>query len=201
MKNRTIHLIVLLLACVAFSPVAKASPGTTSNVNVVNTPNVNVANTPTVNVGNQPTVTVATSTPTPLLVRDVDNPARQPFQDQETATFDALNPFTNVDSVPVPAGKQLVIEHVSVITTLPVGQKLLIASVQPFVGGMGTGHFLTVIAQGTNAAGTADYSVASQDIRLYADPGLPISFHAERNGTAGTGSVTFEISGYLINMP
>src|SRR5215469_9190903 len=98
MKNRIINLIVLLLGCISFSQVANTAmvtlsgtpavslaPGAsvsianTPSVSLANTPNVNVANTPTVNVGNQPTVTVASSQDSPLLVRDVDNPARHPF--------------------------------------------------------------------------------------------------------------------------
>src|SRR5262249_46084613 len=65
---------------VSLAPGASISIANTPTVSLANTPDVNIANTPTVNVGNQPTVTIATSTPSPLLARDVDNPARQPFQ-------------------------------------------------------------------------------------------------------------------------
>src|SRR5262249_5093559 len=65
---RTLLYAALILACFAPSSATQAGPQPqppgTQNVNVVNTPNVNVANT----------------TASPVPVRDVDNPTREPFQ-------------------------------------------------------------------------------------------------------------------------
>src|ERR1041385_3587852 len=97
MKKRMINVVVLLVGCLALLPAADAGPGAppASNVNVVNTPNVNVANTTTVTVANFPgtqsisgSVQVGNDTAHPVPVRDVDNPAKQPFQaDNNSAQF------------------------------------------------------------------------------------------------------------------
>ena len=70
MKTKfSLLLIPLLFACFALSPSIQAAP---LNVNVLNTPTVNVATMP-------PVLIDSSATNYPVLVKDVDNPARQPF--------------------------------------------------------------------------------------------------------------------------
>ena len=94
--------------------------GNTPNVNVTNTPNVNVANTPTVTVGSLPPVTLSgtpavtvTNTPLePVPTRDVDYPARHPFQ--ETCGGNADQSGTAICSIGlVPANTEFVIQTLS----------------------------------------------------------------------------------------
>jgi hypothetical protein len=104
---------------------ANAPASQTQNVNVVNTPSVNAQQSGTWNVGisGTPVVgldagnntvkfdavnnTVKVDPTNPLSIRDVDNPARQPFRKSvfvsfpDGATFAAINPGINP-----PAGKR-----------------------------------------------------------------------------------------------
>src|SRR5438445_1232922 len=180
MKTKLFLLLTpILLSCFALLPIAQAAPSP-SNVNVVNTPNVNVVNTPA----------------SPVPVRDVDNPARQPFQAQVVGGFaDGASTTGDITIATVPAGKRLVIEHVSVFGMMEQLQRLVGGTLFHELGhNLGHDH-LPISAQGSNAAGTLDYFVASQLVRFYADPG-PIQCSAERDSTAGANpdSVTFTIS-------
>src|SRR5439155_17389827 len=91
MKTKLFLLLTpILLSCFALLPVVRAAPSP-SNVNVVNT------------------------TASPVPVRDVDNPSRQPFQAEVVGGFaDGASTTGDITIATVPAGKRLVIEHVSV---------------------------------------------------------------------------------------
>jgi hypothetical protein len=119
-------LIPLLLACFALSPSIRAVPPS-------NPFDVNVVNTPTVSVATMPPLLIDSSNP--VLVRDVDNPARQPFTFQQLRVTNGGEPenFT----FQVPTGKRLVVEQVSVevsgdITNLKVSVVTIFPASQPF---------------------------------------------------------------------
>jgi len=178
MKTKLFLLLTpILLSCFALLPIAQAAPSP-SNVIVVNT----------------------TASPVPL--RDVDNPARQPFQAEAVGGIaDGASTTGDITLTTVPVGKRLVIEHVSVLGKMLAPQRLVL-------GGMGSGqpggkvHWLDIKVQGSNADATLDYFVASQLVRFYQDPG-PVRCLAERDSTAGANpaSVTFTISGYFVDCP
>src|SRR5437870_8952863 len=90
MKTKLFLLLTpILLSCFALLPIAQAAPSPT-NVNVVNT------------------------TASPMPVRDVDNPARQPFQAEVVGGFaDGASTTGDVTITTVPAGKRLIIEDAS----------------------------------------------------------------------------------------
>src|SRR6266581_8083891 len=158
-------LIPLVLACFALLPIAQASPSP-SNVNVVNTPNVNVVNT----------------TASPVSVRDVDNPARQPFHAEAVGGFADGASVTGGILIPtVPAGKRLVIEHVSVFGAMLPGQKMVRARVMYRFSVFG--HSLVISAQGSNADGSSDYFVASQLFRVSFSHDAVIVGLAERDSS------------------
>src|SRR6266568_4786805 len=116
-------LIPLVLACLALLPIAQAAPSP-SNVMVVNTP------------------------ASPVPVRDVDNPARQPFQAEVVGGFaDGASTTGDIPITTVPAGKVLVIEHVSVFGAMLPGQKMVRAVMHRFSV---FGHSLVISAQGSN---------------------------------------------------
>src|SRR5439155_23134862 len=184
-------LIPLVLAFFALSSATQAAPSPPSptNVNVVNTPSVNVINT----------------TASPVPVRDVDNPAKQPFQAEVVGGFaDGASSTGDITIATVPAGKRLVIEHVSAFGTMLPTQKVINGGSEV----IWTDPFGIIIvqyhwdSQGSNADGSRDYFVVSEALRVYANPG-PIQCFAERDSTAGANpnSVTFTISGYLVNCP
>jgi hypothetical protein len=211
------------LALFAFAPVA--SYGQTArppaDVNVVNTPNVKVANTsadpvPTLAQG---TTTVAgtvqaqqsgswdvgiTGTPTfqvgnvannPVLGRDVDNPARQPF----------TNVVSDNHSFTVPPGKRLVIEYVSGGGFISTGQKFLEVGFlfTALIDGdrAGVQHHFVPVFTGTQNTGTNlfDIYAVSQQTRIYVEPGGLVEGFLEK--TSGVAGVSFTVSGYLVDVP
>src|SRR5207244_995932 len=110
MKTKLFLLLTpILLSCFALLPIAQAAPSP-SNVNVVNTPNVNVVNT----------------TASPVPIRDVDNPARQPFHAEAVGEFADGASITGGILIPtVPAGKRLVIEHLSAFAHMLPDQRMV----------------------------------------------------------------------------
>lgn len=155
--------------------------------------NVNVVNTPTVIVGNTPLA--------PLPMFDVDNPASQPFQAsaQFTMTGQPLVFGATSDITVVPAGKMLVIEHVTFNGATGSPGKMG-ASISTSIGGPETTHWLVVTEQGA-LAGTPVF-MASQPIRLYASPGATVRGHAFRSPDSLDASLgTFSISGHLVDYP
>ena len=121
---------------------------------------------------------------------DVDNPARQPFQTFLQPSSDTTGRVSQ--SFTVPAHKRLVIEFVS-------------AEVNQFPAGGGGYSYLETTAGGS----TVSYYLANtfesparrtQVVRLYADPGTPVTVGANNYGGSGIGTDT-EISGYYVDVP
>jgi hypothetical protein len=130
----------------------------------------------------------------------VDNPARQPFEVQVVGGFaDGASTTGDIPITTVPAGKRLVIEHVSAFGSMLVDQKLIRASV---ISPGGKVHHKDIHIQGRKADGSRDYFVVSEAARSYVDPG-PVNCFAERDSVAGANpdSVTFTISGYFVDCP
>ena len=173
---------------------------------VTNTPlpvsgTVNIGSMPNVNIGNTPNVTISGNTSaSPLFVRDVDNPARQPFQigfpfTMNPATIQVFQSFT------VPVGKRLVIEYVSMGSgSVPVGQHLFIILLTT-VGGVGAFHYVAVTPQGSlPPPNAADTFVASQPMRVYADPGTTVNIQMQRESGVGACEPNLTVSGYLVDV-
>lgn len=139
-------------------------------------------------------------TNTPLFMRDVDNPARQPFQmgfpfTMNSGTQQVFQSFT------VPAGKRLVIEYVSMGSgSVPVGQHLFII-ITTTVGAVGAFHFVAVTPQGSiPPPNAADTFVASQPMRVYADPGTTVTIQMQRDSADGACGPNLTVSGYLVDV-
>jgi hypothetical protein len=176
-------------------------------------PDVRVINTQTnpvpVSVINFPTgtntVNVSSSTNAPLLVRDVDNPARQPavrLADDVNVLVGETQAFKQMYTVP--AGKRLVIEFVSVRTfVLPPGQKLFVEV------GVSDGQTTYDINLAPTLVGTftvgngvqGDHSAISQQTRLYANAGDTVRAFVQKNDDVGAGQATITVMGYLVDVP
>ena len=127
--------------------------------------------------------------PSQLMVRDSDNPARQPF----VATL--LSPNPNTFFFIVPNGKRLVIEYVSGEGSLPAGNKLLFARLQVETQGSIVLHrFLPVL---TGTEGNVDVFLVSQQTRLYADPGSTVILSV----LPANAIFSVTVSGYLVDIP
>lgn len=179
----------------------------TQDVNVVNTPSVNVVNTPTVNaeqsgawsVGITGTSAVEVVNPShsPVLGRDVDEPARQPFQRGLVIAF-ATGEGTATAEFTVPANKHLVIEYVSAGISFSEGV-LHRFSVQTSTGSAGGRHFFAPISI-PNLPG---FYTVSQQTRLYAISGSTVIIEARRTFNPTSGATTGQavgISGYLVDL-
>ena len=132
-------------------------------------------------------------------VRDVDNPARQPFQRELNFTVAAGKAFERSSFVVAEAKKRLVIEHASAFIDLPGGQRVVNISIETTLSGLTANHILVAFAQGT-VNGFDGFS-ASQQTRLYADPGTLVSAVVARNSISGNAPVAATISGYFVDIP
>jgi hypothetical protein len=147
---------------------------------------------------------IVTNTPLPVsgtvFVRDVDNPARQPFQIGFPFTMNSGTEQV-FQSITVPDGKRLVIEYVSMGSgSVPVGQHLFII-LRTFVGGVGAFHYVAVTPQGRLAPpNVADTFVASQPMRVYADPGTTVTIQMQRDSGYAACGPNLTVSGYLVDV-
>ena len=102
------------------------------------------------------------------------------------------------DLFDVPAGKRLVIEHVSADCTVPTGQKVVrFAIVTHPANDIARSHILIPVFTGTRF-------VASQPIKLYADPVgafAEVSVNVLRDPSTSTGLCTCSFSGFLVSLP
>jgi hypothetical protein len=142
-------------------------------------------------------VTGAGGQPIPVQVVD-DFAAKTPFRDGHIAVFDDGSPGEAV-FFDVTEGKRLVIEHVSVSATLPIGQKIAMELVIPvgLLSGIPYSFVVTTVGTFPIAGSNKDMLVASQQVRLYADVGFNVNL--KRNNSSGTGSAVVSISGHLVD--
>jgi hypothetical protein len=135
-------------------------------------------------------VTVTNGLTKPVPERDVDNPARQPFQH-------TLSPSSGVSSsatanYQVPPGKYLVIEfYQAQLTQYPSG---------------GYGYmYLTTTAHGEAASykvipPSSTTAPLNQLTRIYADPGSTVSAQVTQSSGSSSGG-NLILSGYFVNVP
>jgi hypothetical protein len=101
-------------------------------------------------------------------------------------------------SITVPAGKQLIVEFVSISAAVPTGQKLR-SSISTTVGGSTASYAVPVNSQDP-ANDTTDVIIANQALKVAADPSSTVSLYAVRNSSKGTATVTISVSGYFTSV-
>ena len=200
------------------APPSAAPTKPPDDVNVVNTPSVNVVNTPTVQLAGTSTVQVSGTTnvhvqndsTTPVVVQDVSTPKRTPFQ---AAPGFPMPPFLDNNpissSIAVPAGKRLVIEHVSARAVLSFGAQtpFVFFSISTTVAGVTVEHVLNVpqvflFNCGSCGGATEAINSISQEMKLYADAGTTVQATAFSFSITGSPiDLNFAISGYLEDAP
>jgi hypothetical protein len=162
--------------------------------------NVGIAGTPTVSISGTPTVTVGNTAAAPVLVRNLDEPARQRFQQRVLVMLpDGL--FGEASPITVPDGKYLVIEHVSASCSMGPGQKPFIEILTDFTSPLMSpvGRQLLVPTFITTESGR-DLYLASQPMRLYSQLGGSVDISVfRRNGTSGPANVEVDVSGHLVD--
>jgi hypothetical protein len=180
-------LLAMVLTLFPDHRVGAAPAPSTVNVDVVNTP---LPVTGSVGLSGN-------TAANPLLVRDVDNPARHRYQNQVILQNDA-NGGGELQFF-VPANQLLVIETVSVLFNLPSGEKpgdtfLALDELQEPAGARYELPFLSMITTGGR-----DYYRTTLPVRLYADPGSSIRCDVQRDSTTGTFNFYLTVSGYLVD--
>jgi hypothetical protein len=135
-------------------------------------------------------VTVTNPATKPVPERDIDNPARQPFQ--YTLSPSSGTSSSATASYKVPAGKHLVIEYYSAqLTQYPSGGYAYM--------------YLTTTAHGNTAyykviPPSASTAPLNQLTRIYADPGSTVAAQVvQSSGSSSGGSLI--LSGYFVNAP
>jgi hypothetical protein len=120
------------------------------------------------------------------LIKDVDNPARQPFA-ATTGLSNITVGFALETILTVPAGKRAVVEHVSCLNFLPTGDNFVRFELIYTSGGALTRHELVNTPHGPSFVGGIDLWAVSQPIRAYADPSttLEVSLLRRLSGNAG----------------
>jgi len=165
-KTAQLSLAVLLASFISFDSSLAAPPTVPSTTTTV----VNTAD-----------------NPVPVLARNVDNPARQPYQ-SAVNSFDVLG---NAQFAAVPPGKRLVIEFVSARVTTDLGRQFTLY----LTNGASINHFLAKTLQGSEGI---DVYVVSQPIQMYVEAGQRPAFQSF-DGIISEGRGA--ISGYLIDVP
>ena len=175
------------------NPVPTQAQGTTAIAGTVQAQQsgnwtVGITGTPTFNVGN----TAANA----VLTRDVDNPARHPFQFFATFSKSGGN-FQTDNQLVAPAGKRLVIETVTAQAFVPTGQRLLAQISIASGGGTFAQHNLVLASQG--GFDLLDYFAATEAVRLYADQGSLVQFRLTRSSNdSNLWGGSYSVSGYAV---
>ncbi len=198
-KNYAIAVLVVVIAvqALAFTGAGTSLAKTAQDVFVTNTAKspVPIAG----SVGLDPaknTVRVASSAATPVWVRDANN-ALQPFHQNATVTLDPSQ-LGGAVTFTVPAGKRLVIEFASMEVVLAQG-RVALAGLTTVVNGVNGSHWLNFTSAGPAGGFPISY-IASQEVRIYADPGTQVLFNF-LDDIGGDGVMHASISGYLVDVP
>jgi hypothetical protein len=96
----------------------------------------------------------------------------------------------------VPAGKELVIQDVTFVGTLPAAESFLTISVKT----SSASNFFPPLAQETALQG-GTVTTGGAPTTIYVDPGDQVVLFASRGSTNGLGTVSLTLNGYLANVP
>jgi hypothetical protein len=134
-------------------------------------------------------------------VRDVDQPARQPFGITFSATIPNGQYSATSFPITVPPNKRLAIESISPSITVPPGQD---AEINVFLSTGGNPVILrpAMTFRAANLFGSpGDHYSTINEVHAYADPGTNISFGAIRNSTVGDAGAALTLTGHLVDLP
>jgi hypothetical protein len=136
------------------------------------------------------------SVASPIFVRDLDNPARQPVQ--VTAICEPFGASCAKTLFTVPAGKRLVVEYASANAIVSAGQ-VIVAEIGSGFGLDEFRHALPISQPATEIAGETT-TIVSQQLRLYVDAGTDLKMSCTRSLAGPAGFVRMNFSGYLVDV-
>ena len=133
-------------------------------------------------------------------VRDVTNPALQPFL-YEKSIIIPPGDGSGSDTLTVPSGKQLVIEFVSCHAAVPASEEieyLRVSVTNP--GKTGVDFHFPATFQAQWVEGYNGY-ITALPTRIYADSGAVVDVGILRSSIAQYSYADFSLSGHLVNRP
>ncbi len=135
-----------------------------------------------------------------LHTTSADDPGRMAFQQERIVSIRSGAGASDRVHVNIPAGKRLVITHVSGHLVLPVGQKVIRVSLVTTLGEpLLDGHSFVPIFAGNSLSDVRDHFLFSQDTLIYADPpGFEFSWRRSDN-SGPQADMLVAVSGYLID--
>lgn len=142
------------------------------------------------------TVSVANLGDSPLPVRDVDSPGRQPV----TAEGSCSGSGCSATVYTVPAGKRLIVEYASITANIPAGKVARWRLFTNNAGQQGT-ELNFPLTQPPVIFGIISQSTAGQQVRLYAEAGSEVRMNGTTSDNAMPSNYIFSISGYLVDVP
>lgn len=141
----------------------------------------------------------------PAVVRDVDNPTRQPFAMDFDLEFTAGSSAVGLPGDPggsasftVPSGKRLVIEFATAICNVPSGQQCRLGILESESGVL-VKHDLAVSDH--QLWPVTHLHTATQPMRIYIEPSGSVFVFGRRSDGTGTGTLDFSLSGYFVDVP
>lgn len=168
-------------------------------VNVMNTPSNPVPVTGSLGLTGNANVTVTNtaSNPLPVVVT-----ALEPFQATNSDVVNEPSLSTTITVTTVPAGKRLIVEHVSVDAGLYSPQR---PQVRLFTGtsrfpGIG-GDFLVFQTEPQNYFSPGTHFYASAQTKIYVNPGESLFLELARDNDTRQGQFSWFVSGYLVQIP
>ena len=201
--------LIGLITAATPSPIKGQGGAGAKDVNVVNTPtvsahqsgawSVSVAGTPTVSLAagtsvslSDNAVVVSNTAADPALVRTLDDSARRTKQGGKFVEIAAGSVVENEVAYTVPAGKRLVIEHVSVNLLEAQSAEVTNLWFETTTGNTGVQHLVPLPFAGSTMAG--------QPTRIYADEGTEVRVLLRiKSPVAGGVKAFFSYSGYLVD--
>ena len=141
-------------------------------------------------------ITITPNGDTLTIASSIQDPALSAFQAGISVSFTDGDENASDDMV-VPANKRLVIEYVTVRARS--SGFITLCSLRTSVNGTELHHNIIPLFVG-NEFGPNEFRTDKM-VRLYADGGTNITLAATRTVPSGVGSVTFSLSGYLVDLP
>lgn len=134
------------------------------------------------------------------LVQSVDEPARNPYQETQFNVVCRGTSICGLDFAVVPAGKRLVVTHISGYVDTANGT-MPNSFLQSTLGGTYTATVPIIAARGPLSALGTRY-VISQNVLAYFGPGeSPRGSYQGLLGEVMSGGALMMLSGYFINLP
>jgi hypothetical protein len=202
--------IVLDLSQTGHATTANANKSEVVVVNNVDNPVISrVVGTTPVSINGTPAVaidsannTVRIDASTPVATRNAETDRlwfKTPAAGGSVDLFSWGSGLTETVSLAVvPAGKRMVIEHITAhVAFLGPGQALL--SINTTAGGVPGQRPIPLTSQG-NLSGY-DHLAASELVKMFADPETTISVTGQRDSTSHMGGFMVTVDGYLVDAP